>query len=443
MLKPADKATQSAKNPTLFSRWLNVGHGIWSRWYVPISIFLALRIGLSALSFLAQILIPVLPRGGTSEYAPLMLDRWSERLLGVWSHWDGEWFLQIATVGYKSEDSTLAFFPLFPILIKILAFPLGGNLLLAGVVLSSASTLAVLILFYELCLHERNREFATKACFYLAVFPVAFFLVAVYSEALFLAFTLAAFLCARHLRRWWLAGLCAAAATLTRSTGILLVLPLAWEWWVYNNQSQTNDLKSRINNSNFSKFGGSVIQRLRWPVLALVLPLIALLGWIIFNWQLSGDPLGFFKAQANWVWNRHSQTPLEAVTRAAEIFYRQLITPSAPASGKLADPNLWEFPAFVFTFGIFGLACWFVWRRKLAFSYLLYFGAAMILPLTSPSNKEPLLSFPRFALVLFPMFMVLAMIGRRWLWFHYLYIYSSLLLLGLFFARFANWYWVA
>ena len=412
------------------------------RWQTPLLLFLALRLGLSVVAFAAQILIPVLPSAGTAPYTPPVLSYWSERLLGVWSHWDGEWFLQIATNGYHSDDGTAAFFPLYPLLVKLVAWPLASNYLLAGVVVSSGATLAVLILFYELCLREWDADIATQACFLLVAFPTAFFLMAVYSESLFLALTLGAFLCARHLKRWWWAGLWAAGATLTRSTGFLLVLPLAWEWWQANQSSrlQFGSAKTRL---SISLAWQRTTGILRWSFLGLGLPFLALGGWIVYNDLVLGDPLSFFKAQANWIWNRHSQPPWEAVWRGTDNFFKLLGSNTAPTTGKLADPNWWEFPAFVVTALLFGITCWWVWRRKFALSYLLYFGLAMLLPLSSPSNKEPLLSFPRFALVLFPIFMVLALLGRRWRWLHYLYIYTALLLSGLFLARFANWYWLA
>jgi hypothetical protein len=166
-------------------------------------------------------------------------------------------------------------------------------------------------------------------------------------------------------------------------------------------------------------------------------------GWAAFNWLALGDPLSFIKAQTNWVWNRHTQPPWEAIKNGATNFFTSWGPTTPVQSGRLADPNLWEFPAFVCVALVFLVASWWVWRAKFPLAYWLYFGLTLFLPLTSPSNKEPLLSFPRFGLVLFPFFIVLALVGQRWRWFHYLYTYSSLLLLGLFFARFANWYWVA
>lgn len=441
--KPDSSASRASQPGSVLP--FNLGQlSAWKRWREPLFIFLAFRIGLGVASFFAQLLLPVLPRGGTAPYVPAPLDRWSERLVGVWSHWDGEWFLQISSRGYQVHDGTVAFFPLYPLLVKVVAFLLGGNYLLAGVVVSSGATLVVLLLLYELCLREWGVAVASTTCLYLVVFPMAFFLAAIYSEALFLALTLGAFWCARYLRRWWLAGLLAALATLTRSTGFLLIGPLAWEWWQYSRQQKlTFKFISSNGNSNRNWGFKLVWAKSGWSFLALGLPLLALASWVGYNGLKLGDPFAFFKAQSDWVWNRHSSPPWEAVWRGAQNFFAQWGPTTSLASGRDADPNLWEFPLFVITLLVFGVASWLTWWRRFPLSYLLYFGLAMFLPLTSPSSKEPLLSFPRFALVLFPLFMVLALAGQRWRWFHYGYLYTSLLLLGLFFARFANWYWVA
>jgi hypothetical protein len=52
------------------------------------------------------------------------------------------------------------------------------------------------------------------------------------------------------------------------------------------------------------------------------------------------------------------------------------------------------------------------------------------------------MSMPRFALVLFPMFAILALWGGR-PWVNNLIVAFSLPLLGLFTVLFADWYWVA
>ena len=66
---------------------------------------------------------------------------------------------------------------------------------------------------------------ARRAVLYLALFPTALFLQAVYSESLFLFLSLAAFMLAERRRFGW-AGVVVGLAVLTRPTGLALVPPL-------------------------------------------------------------------------------------------------------------------------------------------------------------------------------------------------------------------------
>lgn len=424
------ESSQSSRLASLrISFWLK-------RWREPLLIFLAMRVGLGLFAFFAQILMPTLPRGGTAPYQAPQMDRLGTNLLGIWTHWDGEWYLQIAQHGYKATDGTVAFFPLYPSLVTIVAFPLAGNYMLAGIIVAGIATLACFLLFYELCLREWDSNVATKAALYLAVFPVSFFLVADYSESLFLALTLGAFLAARFKRNWWLAALLAALATLTRSLGFLLIIPLAWEWWRngYQPKQTLQSLKAQIQNVWKRKD--------KFTILWLVLPLIVLVGWVIYNGTILGDPLSFYNIQSIGIWDRHGSLPWQTVWNAANDFWNGwTITPNVV--GRNDNPNLWEYSFFAFAIIFFLVGLWLVWRKQFPFSYWLFFAVGLIFPLNSPASKEPLLSFPRFVLVLFPLYIILALLARRWQWLHYLYLYTALLLLGLFFARFANWYWVA
>src|SRR3954462_1634598 len=89
-------------------------------WTEPLAIWLGLRVGLSLLALLAGLYIPSRLPGGTAPYHPPPLPALWDRLLGVWSRWDGQWYLQIASVGYHSGDGTTAFLPLYPWLVGAL-----------------------------------------------------------------------------------------------------------------------------------------------------------------------------------------------------------------------------------------------------------------------------------------------------------------------------------
>ena len=176
--------------------------------------------------------------------------------------WDSEYYLSIATVGYDDPavqgikpdfnwgnlhfcvpgappacySRNYAFFPFYPYVSRVLAFPLHALPLtpiaastLASVLVSLLGTLGAALALYELTRDELGEEGGMRAVFYLLIFPSAFFLAQVYTEGLFvgLAFGSLAFL---KRRQWVLAGLLAGFATWTRAAGGLLVVPLALTW---------------------------------------------------------------------------------------------------------------------------------------------------------------------------------------------------------------------
>jgi hypothetical protein len=423
--------------PGRLRRNLAAGWKLAAAWREPLALFVGWRLGLGVLAFLAGILMPGLGRGGTAPYTPANLGPLDERLLGVWSHWDGEWFLYVAQVGYRPGEYTSPFFPLYPVLVRAMATIL-GNYLLAGVLLSAILSLAVFVLMYLLVSHEVGESTGRRAALYLAIFPTSFFLAACYSESLFLALSLGAFLAARRYSNWWLAGLLVGLAALTRNLGILLLLPLGWEWLVQHRRSLVAPGPGK---------GWRI--KLDWPGLQplptlafILLPLAFIGSWLTFNAIALSDPINFMSVQNNPVWNRRSSLPWQTVAQAFDLFISKLS--SLPAGTVYReDPNLLDLVFWLFLAVTFPVVAYQVWKKRLPLAYLIYFGMAWLLPLFSPAAKEPLLSYPRFALLVFPAFIGLAILGERWRFLHYIYLLGAALLLGLLFARFANWYWVA
>jgi len=153
----------------------------------------------------------------------------SHALVNVWFRWDTVWYLKIAAFGYSPQDGTLAFMPLYPWLVRGLG-ALTGNYLLAALIISNLACLLALLLFYEVALGEgRDKETALQATFFLILFPSSFFLYTAYTDSLFLALALGAWLFARR-GNWLAAGLLAALATLCRLQGALLSIVLLWAY---------------------------------------------------------------------------------------------------------------------------------------------------------------------------------------------------------------------
>ncbi|MGA8534332.1 MAG: mannosyltransferase family protein [Candidatus Tumulicola sp.] len=109
-------------------------------------------------------------------------------LLAVWGRWDAVHYIDIATKGYQGTD--MAFFPLYPFLIRIVG-AFAGNHLVAGLLISNASFFFGLLFLYKLLEHEYDRPVARRAIFYASIFPSAVFFSAVYTESLFFILTVA------------------------------------------------------------------------------------------------------------------------------------------------------------------------------------------------------------------------------------------------------------
>jgi Gpi18-like mannosyltransferase len=158
------------------------------------------------------------------------LSGFAERLFEPWAHWDGVWFIRIAADGYAAHDYSQAFFPLYPLLLRLVAPLTGGDYVVAGVLVSLACYGGAMALLYRLVRADLGSRVALWSVVLISVFPTALVFQAVYSESLFLLLVLASFSAARR-GRWWAAGLAGLLAALTRSTGLALLVPLALMWW--------------------------------------------------------------------------------------------------------------------------------------------------------------------------------------------------------------------
>ena len=152
-------------------------------------------------------------------------------LLGLWERWDAPHFFEVARYGYgpPADPARIVIFPLFPALVAL------GSLvtspLVAGMLISFGATLASAVGLYRLIRLDDNRTTARLGVLAMSVFPTAFSLVAPYSEAIFLAFAIWAFLFAR-MGRWREAGVCALFAGLARIHGAFILPALVVEYWL-------------------------------------------------------------------------------------------------------------------------------------------------------------------------------------------------------------------
>jgi hypothetical protein len=201
-------------------------------------LFVVMRVGLGlfALFVWAHVAIPgpchfELAQDGWLTIPPLA-DSGSEfPLVGVWQRWDACWYSKVATFGYELGEDSVNFWPVLPGLMRLVAWPLGGNVALGGLIVSGVAYVAAVTGLYRLVTRDFDREVAQRTVLFITIAPAALFLFAPFTEAPFLAFSVWAILAARE-RMWVLAALAGLLAGLTRIQGVFLVLPLAWEAWV-------------------------------------------------------------------------------------------------------------------------------------------------------------------------------------------------------------------
>ncbi|HEX4563857.1 MAG TPA: mannosyltransferase family protein, partial [Solirubrobacteraceae bacterium] len=157
------------------------------------------------------------------------------------ARWDSSWYLVIAHFGYRPDlghftEARAAFFPLYPLGIRAFS-SVGVPAVLGGVLVSLAALAFALYGIHRLTTlelararrrplsRERAHDVARLAVILTAFGPMAFFLSAVYSEALYLALSIGVFYAARR-GRFAIACVLGALAAATRSAGLLLVLPV-------------------------------------------------------------------------------------------------------------------------------------------------------------------------------------------------------------------------
>ena len=160
------------------------------------------------------------------------------------------------------------------------------------------------------------------------------------------------------------------------------------------------------------------------PILAVGL----LLAWS--SWAV-GRPLAFIQTQAEW--NRAFSWPWTTVINALQV------ARDTPFQYQ-EESQSWFYLATLIVFAGLAIAGW--RPGLLRPSHALYLTLGLLFPLFSATPHNPLLSLPRFVLVLFPAFILLARAARR-PWLAYPLLVVSVLLLALYTIRFVNWFWVA
>ncbi|MFQ5879225.1 MAG: mannosyltransferase family protein [Dehalococcoidia bacterium] len=358
-----------------------VGEGERSLLWRALLLALGVRVGLLLVAYLAVRVI--LERQG-----PL-----GNLLQEVFSRWDAPHYLRIAEVGYRAEGEDrlfLVFFPLYPIAVRLAHYVI-PNFVLAGMAVSLVASVAAGFFLQALARLDSDDDEAGRALWYFFLFPTAYFLVVPYAEALFLALVLASYLSARQ-GRWAWSGVAGMLACATRLQGLALVPALALE--------------------AFGREGRAAPLRAFW----LLLVPIGFLAYLAINRQVLGDPFAFVEIQRTH-WFHEAVPPWEPLVEAVRSIMND---PPSALRTTIFEARL---AAFVFAAAL--LASSVRWLRP---SYQVYAWGGLIF-LMSVSWQ---ISLPRYLLALFPLFLILARIGRRQALHQALLAVSAVFMSGLF-----------
>jgi hypothetical protein len=297
--------------------------------------------------------------------------------LDIWAVWDSGWYLRIAESGYQSFPITLikshmtnfAFFPLYPYLMKFAGFFLHNNYL-AGVLISNASLIIGAVYLYKLVNLKEDDVTALRSVKYLFLFPTAFILSGIFAEPLLLAITVACFYYAKK-RNWMIVGILGFFSSLTKALGILIFLPICYEY---------------LSSINFK------ISKIKINAIFLLLIPSGLLLWSVYNFHLTGDFLAFRHAESAWG--------------------RDLTNPLQPIISGVTDLSITMKLATYFVIFCFILLIYYY--NKIGFSHFLLGFYTIVVPLLSEGIAwSSRVSMPRYILVVFPLYIILAKLAKH------------------------------
>ena len=303
-------------------------------------------------------------------------------VLDMWANFDGQHYLDIADYWYgvfPHTDKNYAFFPVYPALIRGVNF-ITHNSLISGLIISNLAFVIALYYLYKLLKLDYSKKTISLTIMLLLFFPTSFFFGSYYTESIFLLLSVLAFYFARQ-GKFLPAALFALIASATRITGIFLWPALIIEFYLY--------------------YGKEIKKALNPEAIWLTLPPLGLLAYMKYQLIKTGDALYFISSQPGFGASR----TVDKIILIHQVLFRYAkMLVFVDHTTPLFFAVLLEFLTGV---GFLGLILYGL--KKLRVSYLVYVALSFFLP----TFTGTFLSMPRFVLVLFPLFVLLATILER------------------------------
>lgn len=328
-------------------------------------------------------------------------------LLFPWANFDGAHYLSIAAQGYNNDEG---FFPFFPIVIRVVATLFGGgetfsaSYFFAGLAVANVAFFGSLFFLHKLLRIDYKETVAKKSILFLLLFPTSFFFASIYSESLFLLLALASFYYARK-KQWLLASIAGMLLSATRIVGISILPALAIELYLQEKKLLTRN------------------------VFFLLLIPLGLVSYMYYNAVTFGHEFAFLEAHTKLGTNRSDVIVLFPQTIVRYINILATLT-SSQFEWRIA---LLELCVFFFASALLFTA----WKKKVRASYLVFAILSFLIPVSSGTFT----ALPRYIVILFPIFITLALIKNKWL--QNVYIIVGALLLFILLMLFSRGYFVA
>jgi Mannosyltransferase (PIG-V) len=319
--------------------------------------------------------------------------------LEIWNRWDSLHYLRLAEFGYDAKDVWKAwFYPLFPWLTRAVA-QIVGNYVVAAFIVSGFALIAATMVLRRIVELDFSSAVALRTVWFLLIFPTAYFLHIGYTESLFLALAFGSIFAART-ERWWVAGLLGGLSWMTRANGVVvlptLVVEIIHQWFA--------------------------TKRWQWRWLWIGLVPAGFGVYLTLNWYVTGDPFAFLRmrktvAAMSFAW------PWVGIREAIGNFRR------SPNQAEMVG-------AQELYFAILGFICMIASWFKLRPAYAAWITGSWLL-FNSATFIE---SAPRYALSMFPIFVLFALAGANRFWNAAITVWS-LFSLALFASLFVRGWW--
>jgi len=306
-----------------------------------------------------------------------------ENIYRLWNWWDGGFFNGIAATGYSEPGNgphlvlvRSAFFPLLPVLIRLLSNLLKGNLVLAQYLIANLSYLTWIILLYYFLknfIYQNKQKIALNACILAIVFPYSLFFMTGYSESLFMVFVMLFFIFL-YKKQYLFAAICVALASITRFIGVGLLFVLLLDIFLSNKK---------------------ILSKLKYSLLCTITSLSLVFFYSLFLQIRYGKWNWFFLAEESWGRKFTSDFLLK---------YYQLIKTNLIYTDHYSILFVNDlFNLFLLLLALAVCIYCFLQYRK-----FLYFGLFILLMLAPAILGGLLLSMARFTIVCFPVYFIIA-----------------------------------